>query len=152
MFTEDMNGFKAGDVEYPEVANTNSGISFKVNGLSPIAVGWKDVKDDSAGGGGNDGGNGSGSTGGSGSNGGSGNGSSGGSGSGSGGGSGSGSSGGVSNGSGNGGNGNGSAPNISGTQANSPVTGDNLPIMLYVLLAAAAFGVMTVIYVRKKKN
>lgn len=130
MFTEDMNGFKAGDVEYPEVANTNSGISFKVNGLSPIAVGWKDVKDDSAGGGGNDGGNGSGSNGGSGngSSGGSGSGSSGGSGSGSSGGSGSGSSGGVSNGSGNGGNG--SAPNISGTQANSPVTGDNLPIML----------------------
>ncbi|MFG6364078.1 hypothetical protein, partial [Schaedlerella sp.] len=59
-------------------------------------------------------------------------------------------SGGVSNGSGNGGNG--SAPNISGTQANSPVTGDNLPIMLYVLLAAAAFAVMTITYVRKKKN
>lgn len=142
MFTEDMNGFKAGDVEYPEVANTNSGISFKVNGLSPIAVGWKDVKDDSAGGGGN------------------GSGSNGGNGSGSNGGSGNGSSGGVSNGSGNGGSGNGSnngsgngsAPNISGTQANSPVTGDHLPIMLYVFLAAAAFAVMTVTYVRKKKN
>ncbi|NBI61040.1 hypothetical protein D3Z53_24260 [Lachnospiraceae bacterium] len=135
MFTEDMNGYKAGDVEYPEVANTNSGITFKVNGLSPIAVGWKDVKDDSAGDGGNGGG------------------SNGGNGSGSNGGSGNGSSGGVSNGSGNSSNGgSGSAPNISGTQANSPVTGDNLPIMLYVLLAAAAFGVMTVIYVRKKKN
>ena len=93
------------------------------------------MKDDSAGDGGNGGG------------------SNGGNGSGSNGGSGNGSSGGVSNGSGNSSNGgSGSAPNISGTQANSPVTGDNLPIMLYVLLAAAAFGVMTVIYVRKKKN
>lgn len=145
MFTEDMNGFLAGDVEYPEMTNTDSGISFKVNGLSPIAVGWKDVKDDSAG----DGGNGDGS----------GDGSNGGNGSGSNGGSGNGSSGGVSNGSGNssnGGSGNangsGSASNVSGTQVNSPVTGDHLPIMLYVLLATAAFGAMIVIFVRKKKE
>ncbi|MEZ3468395.1 MAG: hypothetical protein K1W40_08110, partial [Schaedlerella sp.] len=155
MFTEDMNGFLAGDVEYPEVTNTDSGISFKVNGLSPIAVGWKDVKDDSAG----DGGNGAGSAdrrnGGSGR----GHGSNGGNGSGSNGGSGNGSSGGVSNGSGNssnGGSGNangsGSASNVSGTQVNSPVTGDHLPIMLYVLLATAAFGAMIVIFVRKKKE
>lgn len=155
MFTEDMNGFLAGDVEYPEVTNADSGISFKVNGLSPIAVGWKDVKDDSAGDGGNGDGNGSGDE----SNGGSGDGSNGGNGSNGGSNGGNGSSGGVSNGSGNssnGGSGNangsGSAPNVSGTQVNSPVTGDHLPIMLYVLLAAAAFSVMIVIFVRKKKE
>ena len=41
MFTEDMNGFHAGDVEYPAVTKTDNGITFRVYGLSPIAVGWK---------------------------------------------------------------------------------------------------------------
>lgn len=40
LFTEDMNGHKAGDVEYPAVTKTDSGIRFKVYGLSPISVGW----------------------------------------------------------------------------------------------------------------
>lgn len=147
MFTEDMNGFLAGDVEYPTVDKTEKGISFKVNGLSPIAVGWKEVDSGSSGGSGD--GNGSGS--GSGSSDGNGNGGSGGSGSGSSG------NGGVSSGSGSGGsNGNGSssAPNtstVSGTQ-NSPLTGDASPIMPYVLLAAGAFSVMLGIFIRKKIN
>lgn len=40
LFTEDMNGHKAGEVEYPAVTKTESGIRFKVYGLSPISVGW----------------------------------------------------------------------------------------------------------------
>ena len=53
MFTEDMNGFSAGDVEYPAVTKTDTGITFKVYGLSPIAVGWKTVSSGSTGGGNN---------------------------------------------------------------------------------------------------
>lgn len=53
MFTEDMNGFRAGDIEYPSVTKTNSGITFKVYGLSPVAIGWKDIKSNSSGGGNN---------------------------------------------------------------------------------------------------
>ncbi len=51
MFTEDMNGFRAGDVEHPAVTKTNSGITFKVYGLSPIAVGWEKADSSSSGGG-----------------------------------------------------------------------------------------------------
>ncbi len=40
LFTEDGNGHKAGEAEYPEVTKTEAGIRFKVNGLSPISVGW----------------------------------------------------------------------------------------------------------------
>ncbi|XCP84543.1 MBG domain-containing protein [Roseburia hominis] len=40
MFAMDMNGHQAGEVEYPAVTKTADGISFKVNGLSPISVGW----------------------------------------------------------------------------------------------------------------
>lgn len=40
LFTEDMNGHKAGDVEYPAVTKTDAGIRFKVYGLSPISIGW----------------------------------------------------------------------------------------------------------------
>lgn len=40
LFTEDMNGHKAGDVEYPAVTKTDEGIRFKVYGLSPISIGW----------------------------------------------------------------------------------------------------------------
>lgn len=43
MFTEDMNGHKAGEIEYPSVTKTADGIEFKVNGLSPIAVGWSEA-------------------------------------------------------------------------------------------------------------
>lgn len=43
MFTADMNGFKAGDVEYPVVKKTADGLTFKVSGLSPVAVGWKKI-------------------------------------------------------------------------------------------------------------
>ena len=49
MFTEDMNGFTVGDVEYPVVIKTEDGITFKVHGLSPISVGWKERKNDSDG-------------------------------------------------------------------------------------------------------
>ena len=43
LFTEDMNGHRAGDTEYPTVEKTAEGIRFKVYGLSPISVGWKDI-------------------------------------------------------------------------------------------------------------
>lgn len=52
MFTEDMNGYRAGEVEYPAVTKTDDGIRFKVYGLSPIAVGWQEVKSGSSQGGG----------------------------------------------------------------------------------------------------
>lgn len=42
MFASDMNGHKAGDIEYPQVEKTEDGIRFTVNGLSPIAVSWKE--------------------------------------------------------------------------------------------------------------
>ena len=40
MFTSDAFGKTPGDVEYPEVTNTEDGIVFEVTGLSPISVGW----------------------------------------------------------------------------------------------------------------
>lgn len=43
MFTEEMNGYKPGDIEYP-VAVKGEAIQFKVTSLSPIALGWKEVK------------------------------------------------------------------------------------------------------------
>lgn len=43
LFTEDMNGYHAGDVEYPEVTKTEDGIRFVVYGLSPITVGWTEA-------------------------------------------------------------------------------------------------------------
>lgn len=43
LFTEDMNGHRAGDTEYPTVEKTAEGIRFKVYGLSPISVGWTKV-------------------------------------------------------------------------------------------------------------
>lgn len=52
MFTEDMNGYRAGEVEHPAVTKTDDGIRFKVYGLSPIAVGWQEVKSGSSQGGG----------------------------------------------------------------------------------------------------
>ena len=161
MFTEDMNGFKAGEVEYPELTKIDKGLTFKVNGLSPIAIGWKKV--DAGNNGGNNSGSGDGSNGGNnsgsgdgsngGNNSGNGDGSNGGNNSGSGNGSNSGNNGGSGNGS-NGGNnsGNGSNGSTSGTQTNSPVTGDSTQIMLYVFMAAGAFSVMIGLYIRKKRN
>lgn len=43
VFTDDMNGYKAGDVENPAVTKTDTGVRFTVNGLSPIAIGWKEI-------------------------------------------------------------------------------------------------------------
>ena len=43
MFTEEMNGHKAGEIEYPSVTKTGEGLEFKVNGLSPISVGWSEA-------------------------------------------------------------------------------------------------------------
>ncbi len=43
LFTEDMNGFKAGETESPQVTKTEKGIEFTVRGLSPISVGWKEA-------------------------------------------------------------------------------------------------------------
>lgn len=42
MFAENMYLSSPGEVEYPEVTETDKGIQFKVYGLSPIAVGWTD--------------------------------------------------------------------------------------------------------------
>ena len=41
MFTSDAFGKTPGDVEYPVVVKTKTGIRFEVTGLSPISVGWK---------------------------------------------------------------------------------------------------------------
>lgn len=43
LFTEDVNGRTAGTVEYPAVTKAEGGLTFKVNGLSPISVGWKEL-------------------------------------------------------------------------------------------------------------
>lgn len=43
MFTADMNGFYAGDIEYPTVTKTEKGLTFKVYGLSPVSIGWKEI-------------------------------------------------------------------------------------------------------------
>ena len=43
MFTHDMNGNRAGEVEYPSVTETEEGVSFRVYALSPIALGWKEA-------------------------------------------------------------------------------------------------------------
>lgn len=102
MFTADMNGYRAGDVEYPAVTKTEKGITFKVHGLSPITIGWKGVNSGSFG----DGENGN-----------------------------------VS-----------SKPTFTGNKTDAPPTGDNAPIMLYVLLAAAAFSVISGLYIRTKKS
>ena len=42
MFADNMYLSSPGEVEYPEVTETDKGIQFKVYGLSPIAVGWTD--------------------------------------------------------------------------------------------------------------
>lgn len=42
MFTHDMNGHKAGEIEYPAVTKADEGVRFTVNGLSPIMVAWQE--------------------------------------------------------------------------------------------------------------
>ena len=49
MFTSNFNGNIPGDVETPAVTKTANGIQFTVNGLSPIAVGWKPIQSSSGG-------------------------------------------------------------------------------------------------------
>lgn len=66
LFTENMNGHRAGDTEYPAVTKTADGLRFKVYGLSPISVGWTDagvLRNPVSGGGGNGHSSGSGSSG-----------------------------------------------------------------------------------------
>ena len=41
MFTKNLFGKTAGDVEYPVVSLTEKGIEFDVTGLSPVSLGWK---------------------------------------------------------------------------------------------------------------
>lgn len=44
MFASDEFGKKAGEVEYPAVTKSDDGITFKLTGLSPVAIGWTDKK------------------------------------------------------------------------------------------------------------
>ncbi len=44
MFSEDMNGHAAGDIEKPAVTKADEGIQFRVSGLSPVLVSWTTVK------------------------------------------------------------------------------------------------------------
>lgn len=41
MFTQEMNGFKAGDVEVLSAVKTTQGLQITVKGFSPIAITWK---------------------------------------------------------------------------------------------------------------
>lgn len=43
MATMDVNGMKAGEMEYPAVTKTEAGIQFRVLSLSPVAVAWKEI-------------------------------------------------------------------------------------------------------------
>lgn len=154
MFTADMNGFHAGDVEFPEVTKTEKGIEFKVKGLSPVAIGWQEINGGSGGdndNSGSDNDNTGGDNNGSGGNGGNNDGNTG---------TGNNNTGnGSNNGSGNGGNNTGSNGNNNSSNntsvrsaAQAPVTGDFSPIMRYVLFAAAALGVLLVVSVRMMRK
>lgn len=46
MFTTAVGEKKAGTFEYPEVTNTPEGIRFQVSGLSPISLGWTEIKEE----------------------------------------------------------------------------------------------------------
>lgn len=46
MFTTTVGERKAGTFEYPEVTNTTEGICFQVSGLSPISLGWTEIKEE----------------------------------------------------------------------------------------------------------
>ena len=52
MFTEKVNGNNPGEMEFPAVSRQNDGLHFRVTGLSPILLGWKEITQ-SAGGTGN---------------------------------------------------------------------------------------------------
>lgn len=41
MFDEDVNGHHAGEVETPEVTESENGISFRLMGTSPVMIGYK---------------------------------------------------------------------------------------------------------------
>ena len=43
MFDEDVNGHHAGEVETPEVTESENGISFRLMGTSPVMIGYKKV-------------------------------------------------------------------------------------------------------------
>ena len=43
MLTRAMNGKTPGEIEFPDIQKTESGITFRVYSLSPISVGWKKV-------------------------------------------------------------------------------------------------------------
>ena len=43
MLTRAMNGKTPGEIEFPDIQETESGITFRVYSLSPISVGWKKV-------------------------------------------------------------------------------------------------------------
>lgn len=142
MFTADMNGFRAGDVEYPAVTKTEKGITFKVHGLSPVAIGWEKAdggaSGDSAGGNDNAGDHNSGGSSSEDHNSGSGGSSNGGNGS--------------SNGSGNDtGISSKTVPSAT-ARANAPSTGDPTPMTLYMALAAASLGGVIGLLIHMKKR
>ena len=43
MLTRAMNGKTPGEIEFPDIQETEYGITFRVYSLSPISVGWKKV-------------------------------------------------------------------------------------------------------------
>mgnify|MGYP006887960927 CR=1 FL=1 len=43
MLTRAMNGKTPGEIEFPDIQETESGITFRVYSLSPISIGWKKV-------------------------------------------------------------------------------------------------------------
>ncbi len=49
MFTHTWNGRTAGEIEYPKASKIDSGVQFKVTSLSPLAIGWKEIKADKPG-------------------------------------------------------------------------------------------------------
>lgn len=53
MFTHDMRGHKPGEIERPTASKLDEGIQFKVTSLSPVAIGWKEIKADNNGANGN---------------------------------------------------------------------------------------------------
>lgn len=53
MFTHNWNGREAGQIEHPKASKINEGIQFKVTSLSPIVIGWKEIKSDNTGANGN---------------------------------------------------------------------------------------------------
>ncbi|MCI5585907.1 MAG: YDG domain-containing protein [Lachnospiraceae bacterium] len=44
MFTEEMNGYKPGEIETPAVIKDDTGVRVTVTGLSPISLGWREIK------------------------------------------------------------------------------------------------------------